>query len=1037
MVHTESLVLDIRSNTQDAVKGIQKLNQNLDKLASSLSKVGRYSNVFKGSMFGGIKGVDNTFGNLNKTIKETQSQLIPERFMPAFEAAKNQVNGLAGSTVAFGKSGVSSFSNLTDSVARSSSALTGLSAQMTQIMGVVGFGSILQESIDAAKIRESNQMFLSLNIEDSEVNDVYNKIQDLVVRLPGNDQFLTSILTLSKSQAPKMSDKELEQLGVATAEYYAAANAKGQFTYETEKELRGYLLSGNTLAFKNSMISQHMDLLKNQNSITDRAIALEEALTRSGFDGMATMDSYANVFERWKGLIEKGFADVGQLILPLLKSFYKVYEAIDRLTMSGLTDTLLILGGTITLLGASTLTLGFGFSAIRHSFEGLREGIALFDMLSKSAETNLVKVNGLRGGLNHLANNIAGAIASESARTDARVLLNSDELMNNMKIKLPRADVSEYRKSLKELDDLYKIGGKGRTKEDLAFVATITELKADKNLSDKAFASLNGKAFNKEMSKTLDKLSVQGSLGYKAAIAEIEGLNTATALNTYEEKLNTIARHENTIATVENKAIAESSIGVRLRELKTKISTTIANYSEASSIDILKGAKSTEAIETTKNTWTKHFNTVAKWLNVGATTAETDSTNVSIISKIRETLVNIKNAVSAGIKAAANYVLAVSQGAVNSELGITAVLTGIITSELFLIVAGILAVVTIIEKVGEGLGYWKDFGSMVESIKSGIGRLWDAFVNSNIVQGVIKLFQTLGYYIGESLRILGVFLGNLFGGGSGEQFDFVQGIINVFGNLSNILITAWEYIRRVIAAFKILGVLGFAVPGVGQLLFLVSILEDVAYWLEVFEKAWNQFVDSSDFDDVMQALSDAGMEIQKAFEPIWEVFAEIGEAIAEGFGSGEVDDAQKNINIIVEALRWIGNFIKIVIIPLVTTVAKIISFIVQISGVYQIAKLIAWLHGNGEESSDTINSSYNETPKNLASTYTSTQNLTKTSKTLNDNTTQVNYIYNVEEGAIQNKTSMSSQELENQQNKIFRKNWVNGSSYIGPGARTI
>lgn len=1035
----EELVLDIRSETSNAVKGIQQLNENLDKLASSLTKIGRYSNVFKGGMFGGIKGVDNAFGNLNKTINNIPEQVLPEKYLPVMEATTKQVNSLASSTVAFGKSGVSSFTSLTDSITKSSTGLNGLNSQITQLMGTIGFGAILGESINASKIREANKMFLSLNIDDSEVQEAYNKIQDLVVQLPGNDMFLTSILTLSKSQQPGMSDEDLENLGVATAEYYAAANAKGQFTYETEKELRGYLLSGNTLAFRNSMIAQEIDLLKNKNTIVERANALEEALQRTGFDGMATMDSYANIFERFKGRIEKGFADVGDLMLPLLKGFYELYNTIDAITMSGLTDTLLIIGVSIGVLSATTLTLGFGMTAFRHSFQGIREGIEIFKALNTAELANIRSIKELRFAFSKFFDGVVGMGASNNLRREARIFLTSKDLREHEKYatmfsNIDKTMIKKHNDSLKILSTLKKQGDGKRTLTEMGYLATLTGFNLEGASSKDIEKHFRDLKITEDLEKKLSQLKAQGARGYEASIVAYTAENAAISQNTYEKNLNAIATMEQNVVEVENHTIREMTITSKLRETSSNIKNTISNYANASSIAIVTGAKTNETIENTKNAWSEHFNTIAKWLHVGATDAETTSTNISIASKMRETLVNIKNAISTGIKAAANYVLAISQGAVNSELTITTFLTGILTSELFVIIAVIASVVYVVEKIGEGLGWWSDFGTMIESIKVGLGRLWEAFANSSIIQGVVKLFQTLAHFIGETLRIIGVFLSDLFGGGNGGEFDFVQGIINIFGNLSSILITVWEYSRRFIGIGAI--IFGALNPAIGILLIVIGFLEDLGYWLEVIEKGWNKFVNSDDFKDVMKTLDEAGKEIQEIFEPIWDVFAEIGNAISQAFGGDELPNAKNDINELVEVLRWIGNFIKTVIVPLITTVARIVSFIIQFSGVFQVLKLIASIT-NSDNNPTSDPTSYSNTVRNLPSQYTSTQNLTKTSRTLNNNTTQLNYTVHLEEGAIQNKTAMTNQELEKQYNSITRKNWTNGNSFIGPGARTI
>ena len=57
------------------------------------------------------------------------------------------------------------------------------------------------------------------------------------------------------------------------------------------------------------------------------------------------------------------------------------------------------------------------------------------------------------------------------------------------------------------------------------------------------------------------------------------------------------------------------------------------------------------------------------------------------------------------------------------------------------IAAAVAAVIVIVEQIGEALGWWTDFSTMLDAIKAGVERLWNAFMNSPQVQGAIAAIQ--------------------------------------------------------------------------------------------------------------------------------------------------------------------------------------------------------------------------------------------------------------------------------------------------------
>ena len=108
------------------------------------------------------------------------------------------------------------------------------------------------------------------------------------------------------------------------------------------------------------------------------------------------------------------------------------------------------------------------------------------------------------------------------------------------------------------------------------------------------------------------------------------------------------------------------------------------------------------------------------------------------------------------------------------------------------IAAAVAAVIVVIEQIGEALGWWTDFSTMLDAIKDGVMRLWDAFVNSPQVQGTLAAIQGAFQALWGALQPIFQWLtdawNNLFkseGAGSGGP-DVVGQLINLFGQLGSI-----------------------------------------------------------------------------------------------------------------------------------------------------------------------------------------------------------------------------------------------------------
>lgn len=120
---------------------------------------------------------------------------------------------------------------------------------------------------------------------------------------------------------------------------------------------------------------------------------------------------------------------------------------------------------------------------------------------------------------------------------------------------------------------------------------------------------------------------------------------------------------------------------------------------------------------------------------------------------------------------------------------------------IILIIAAIAAIIIIIEQLGEYMGWWSDWGSMIEAFSSGIQRLWNAFVGSKVVQGYLSAlrqeFNLIKSIVMPIISAVGAawsgFMGML---GSGTNSDPVGGLISGFGKLDNMISGAVGAIRK-------------------------------------------------------------------------------------------------------------------------------------------------------------------------------------------------------------------------------------------------
>lgn len=143
-----------------------------------------------------------------------------------------------------------------------------------------------------------------------------------------------------------------------------------------------------------------------------------------------------------------------------------------------------------------------------------------------------------------------------------------------------------------------------------------------------------------------------------------------------------------------------------------------------------------------------------------------------------------------------------------------AMATALLANPITWIVIAIVALVVAIQELGKYMGWWKDWGTMVESFTTGIKRLWSAFINNEAVQGTITGIQSawtgLISFFHPVITFFKDIWNKIFPPQTGE-FDIVRGIIDGFTTLQGVASTVFSVvslpIRLVVRLFTELAAL--------------------------------------------------------------------------------------------------------------------------------------------------------------------------------------------------------------------------------------
>lgn len=957
-------VLIVLKAKDEVSKTVENIRKTIESLGSSFNSAMPNANQF-GKDFG--SGVDDLGAKIDNT--------------------SNRMSGFSSVTSNTGIEATKTWSSMADRMDQFHIGLNRVTNAMTGLFGTMGLFGMAHESWMFATQRQTNQIYLGMRRGTEEARGMYNEIQNIVMALPGDDTFLTTILTQASGRDLDMSIEGIRKLGDAVADYYVGATAKGQLSFETQRELTSYILTGETRMFTNSILADEIDLLKNKNTVTERSIALSEALNRTGFGGMAHYESAVNEMEEFKGHFQKAFADLGSVALPFVQAILKLYNALDNLAFSGgISAGLISLATSIALVTTALGTIGFvtpmvnegirsvhlfadGIGMIRGRIQDTNSYLQFFkEHIHSIGEETKQSIAPLRNALvdvSKQSNVFAGTPDGKLVNTfqyeaeNGAILTNTQLIQQNL---FATVRLNQQKLALKITESgltyekyLENVGLDANTTALLRNLSARMEL-TDAELLDLAMESeLSTAEFLETLNLNLNTIATEENaiaraLNTDATVLEtsavnmgIYGIIRSSAVKVYDTVVtyaNAISKYIRGDATAWEELVTGSAILTDLTHIYTKITDGATNLWNAFTVVTVTDAKIVE------NT-VEQNSIITKWWNIVTTITESEVNTWEAISEFFSADGKIANALSSLFSGDAKIFdtlatlgLNVATWLLNGALGVLYILLSPIGLTILAIVGAVLLLIKAFEWFGQAMGWWTDIGSMFDAISSGVHRLWDAFVNSEAVQTVITSAQNLWYTLESLFNFLSTIGGGLwelvFGVGgdeSGGVFDIVGILEGVVGTLANILYYA------------------------SGMWIIVSIFDAIGSAIAWVLDTWNAFVDS----DEMQGLIKGFQEVREAFGEVWDefssvineiklIFADLWEAIFGG--SEETEETSDGTNFLLEILKGFAGFLNSTLVPALKLFASLLHII--LTPLHWVADVLRWITSLFKDTNDEV-----------------------------------------------------------------------------------
>nr|WP_302578244.1 hypothetical protein [Methanobrevibacter arboriphilus] len=344
---------------QSISKGTGTAQANINKLNSAVNNFNNQAGL-------GFNRTGNTIGqSISKGSSTGTSALsklssIGNSIFSTISSGASKAGTTIGNGLSKGASiGTQALSKL-GSVGKS--AVSGIASQFEGLNGVIagaigGFGlyEIGQAAWTGATQKQFNQAYLATKMSDSAAKGYVKTINDIVAKVPGDDTFMSTLLSGAVARQTNLSTDQLVTLGNAVADYTITSQAMGKSMIETQMDLKEYVQTGNTSQLeRDSILKNQMDTLEDQATVSDRILALNKALQAEGYKGLSQLDIATIKTEELKGKIQAGLTELGTSALPVVEDIVDGLNKADEST-GGLSTKALTIGGIVTAMAAPAI----------------------------------------------------------------------------------------------------------------------------------------------------------------------------------------------------------------------------------------------------------------------------------------------------------------------------------------------------------------------------------------------------------------------------------------------------------------------------------------------------------------------------------------------------------------------------------------------------------------------------------------------------------------------------------------------------------
>ena len=319
---------------------LSKVDSRISEIQSELSRLKASPDVDDSE----IKKVETELSTLNS--KKIDLELSIET--AKLKQAEAEVNNLDDSTIDVNVNNISAMGAI-DQIGQGFDRLKQGASEVAEQMGTV---------LESAGKQETNKVFLEHAVGAERAATAFNDINSAVQKLPGDDTVMQGLLSQAVAKDASLTADELNNMGVAAADYFSAMQNYGKSASEAQQDMTNYILAGNTAELERSPVLQgHIDKLKEGTTIQERSKLLQEALNEEHWGGMSQQDTYNNKLETFNGMLERGKYNLGGMFQEGAKWGMDLVMNLDQAS-GGLVGMGIALGGFASPLTDALMGIG-------------------------------------------------------------------------------------------------------------------------------------------------------------------------------------------------------------------------------------------------------------------------------------------------------------------------------------------------------------------------------------------------------------------------------------------------------------------------------------------------------------------------------------------------------------------------------------------------------------------------------------------------------------------------------------------------------